>query len=80
MNGHSAIQFEITGIVNQLKVHYVHTFIESDTRYNQLMCWTTPSNVESARPEFEALLQSFTERPAVKGHGVPTQPESGANE
>jgi len=59
-----AVQYEVRGTVNNINVVYVKTFIETPTRWNQVLCWSTPSKVDNARGDFQAIYESFKELPA----------------
>src|SRR5882724_8025379 len=44
VNGMPAVQYEMRGTVQNVKLVYLKTFIETPNRWNQVMCWTLPSH------------------------------------
>jgi hypothetical protein len=61
INGHAALVYEQRAVVNSLKLIYVKTFVESQTRWNQIAGWTAPSCFDDAKSDFEAIVQTFRE-------------------
>ncbi len=59
LNGVDAIQYEIRGTTKNLKLHFLKTFIESPTRWNDVMCWTTPSHWEELQDDFQQINETF---------------------
>ena len=65
VNGYPALQYDITASTDTVKLVFVRTIIESPTRYNEVVTWTTPSHVAKAKPQMEAILKSFREVPGA---------------
>ena len=63
IGNYPAVQYEVRGMVGNLNVIYVKTFIETPTRWNQVLCWTTPSHLDEVRPDFQSIYESFKELP-----------------
>jgi hypothetical protein len=59
-----AVQYEVRGTAGNINVVYVKTFVETPTRWNQILCWTTPSHLDDVRGDFQAIYESFKELPA----------------
>jgi predicted small secreted protein len=59
-----AVQYEVRGTVGHTNIVYVKTFVETATRWNQVLCWTTPSHLDDVRADFQAIDESFKELPA----------------
>jgi hypothetical protein len=59
VNGADALQYEVRGTFKNLKLCYLKTFMETPTRWNQVMCWTTPSNWELAQDDFRKINESL---------------------
>jgi len=60
-----AVRYEVSGTLGNLSVLYVKTFIETPTRWNQVLCWTTPSHLEDVRGDFQSIWNSFKELPTA---------------
>lgn len=60
-----SVQYEVRGTLGNLSVVYVKTFIETPTRWNQVLCWTTPSHLEDVRGDFQSIWESFKEVPGA---------------
>lgn len=65
VNGADAVQYEVRGtMANGTKVVFAKTFIESPTRWNQVMCWTVPSHLQECQDDFKVLRDTLKELPA----------------
>lgn len=62
INGHKAIQYQIHGSFNSTPVVYIHTTIETQVQYNQIVTWTQESKFEANRPAMEQIINSFREK------------------
>ena len=58
-----ALQYEIRGTINNLKVVYVHTTVETAGHFHQILAWTLRSKFEKNRPLLLQLTNSFHELP-----------------
>ena len=60
---YSAVQYEVRGTMGNVSLVYVKTFVETPTRWNQVLCWTTPSHLNDVRGDFQSIWESFKEVP-----------------
>ncbi len=58
---YSTSDYEVDGIVSNIKIVYYIRYIETGSNFYQVVTWTTPSKVSEARPELYKILESFTE-------------------
>ncbi len=63
INGSDAIQYELSATEDGLIVRYLRTFIETDTRWNHVDAFTTPSHWDESQDDFRALYESLKEPP-----------------
>lgn len=56
-----AVQYEIQGTIEGINVAYLHTTVETPTKYHQILAWTLPSSFERNEPELQQVIQSFRE-------------------
>ena len=61
INGQPAVQYEIRGSIDKTKVVYLHTTIEGQDHFHQLIAWTLPSKFSKNRPAMESVINSFQE-------------------
>ena len=61
INGRSAIQYEVRGIVKNLKVAYWLTSVDGAKHFHQVLAWTLVSKVEENRPILQGVVESFHE-------------------
>ncbi|MEM9264181.1 MAG: hypothetical protein AAGA46_01520 [Cyanobacteria bacterium P01_F01_bin.13] len=59
LNGLDAVQYEVRGRVDNQPIVYLHTTVEGDTNYYQVVAWTTAENYPAARAELETIIGSF---------------------
>jgi hypothetical protein len=59
INGRSAVRQILRGEYDHLKIVYVITYFESETRLYQLICWSLESEANSAKADFEKIAQFF---------------------
>lgn len=60
-----ALQYEIQGKINDIEVTYLHTTVETPTRFSQILAWTTPTSFKTDKSELEKVISSFRERPVA---------------
>lgn len=73
LNGMDAVQHEITGSVDNNKIAYLHTTVETDTAFQQVIAWTLPNRKERAFKVFSSVLdslQSNTAKPSGSAKSV----------
>jgi hypothetical protein len=61
INSKPAIQYEIRGVVNEIDVVYLHTTIETQDYFHQLIAWTLPSEFSTNGPILQSVINSFQE-------------------
>jgi hypothetical protein len=59
--GRPAIQEVVSGEINHLRISYFITYVEGETRFYQVICWSLESKETAARPLFEKITNSFRE-------------------
>ena len=61
INGRPAVQYEVHGTVDNMKVVYWLTTVEGTENYYQVLGWTLDSKAEENRPVLQEVVQSFQE-------------------
>jgi hypothetical protein len=65
LNGKPAIRYEIQGVADNVRVVYLMTLLETDTRFLQVITWSLPDRLRENRPILEKVTASVREtRPA----------------
>lgn len=59
LNGLRAVQYEVRGRVDNLPIVYLHTTVEGEANYYQVVAWTTAEDYASAKGELEDVIESF---------------------
>lgn len=59
LNGLNARQYEVRGRVDNLPIVYLHTTIEGEENYYQVVAWTTAENYAAAKGELQTVIGSF---------------------
>ena len=59
VNGVKALQYEMRGRIKSQDVIYQITFVDSPTRLNGIMSFTTPSHWEEMQDDFRSIYGSF---------------------
>jgi|GEM_PF-1818222 len=57
-----AVQSEVRGSLNKIDVVYLHTIVETPTRFVQILAWTPPAAFETNQSEMQQVIQSFREK------------------
>ncbi|MCC6271864.1 MAG: hypothetical protein IT572_00230 [Deltaproteobacteria bacterium] len=63
VDGRPAVQYEIRGGVDHVKVVYLHVTVDGLKYYHQILAWTVPSRFEANKPTLEGVVQRFKELP-----------------
>ncbi|NVJ65417.1 MAG: hypothetical protein HWE16_02940 [Gammaproteobacteria bacterium] len=58
-NGYQVTKSPITGVIDGVKIQYLHTTTEDADNFHQIIFWSLPSKFESNRKKFEKALASF---------------------
>ena len=56
ISGRAVVEYESTGDLNGVKLHYRHIMLEAGDYYCKLVCWTVPSHWEEAQSQFDGLV------------------------
>ena len=68
VSGQPALQYEIAGTTNNIKVKYLHTTVELGGYYHQILAWTLQSRWAKNEAALRAAVQSFRQaRPLEPG-------------
>lgn len=59
INGNDALQYTIEASIDNLKVVYLVTVIETPTHYGQLLAWTLKSKWDDNKDEYFEIVNSF---------------------
>ena len=61
VSGHSAMEYQMEGSVDNINIKYICTVIETPTHFYQIFTWTLPSRFEQNRETLRGVMQSFKE-------------------
>jgi hypothetical protein len=61
INGRPAIQFEISGVINNIKIVYLHTTVETNEYFHQILAWTLKSKYNDNKESLQKVIKSFKE-------------------
>lgn len=61
INGYPAVQYKITGAVDDLNPVYLHTTVETPKNFHQVLAWTLVSKFEKNKVELQKVIASFKE-------------------
>ncbi|WP_068509701.1 hypothetical protein [Leptolyngbya sp. O-77] len=64
VGGNPAVQYQVRGSLNNIDVLYLHTVVETPTRFAQILAWTPPADFEKNQPTLQQVIQSFQEQQA----------------
>lgn len=59
INGKPAVQYEIRGMTDGLKVIYLHTTVDTGDHLHQILAWTLTSYYDDNRPILDSVINSF---------------------
>ena len=59
LNGLDAVQYEVQGNVDNVPVVFLHTTVEGETNYYQVVAWTTAQDYPAAKDELLGVIGSF---------------------
>lgn len=57
----AAIQYEIRGSLDNVKIVYLHTTAESPNYFHQILAWTVPSRFEQNKETLQKVIGNFRE-------------------
>ena len=58
---HRAIKRVIEGVIDNLKISYVHVAVETEGNYHQIIGWSLKSKFEGNKSKFDKIIMSFKE-------------------
>ena len=61
IDGHPSLQSEVRGTAENVNVAYLHTTVETETRYYQIIAWTLSSRFIKNRSKLQEVIESFHE-------------------
>jgi hypothetical protein len=61
INGKQAVQFELWGEIDKIKIAYLITIIETEDNFHQVTLWTMQSRFNEFKEEFSKIAESFEE-------------------
>jgi hypothetical protein len=61
VSGRSALEYQISGSVDKIKVTYLCTVIETPTHFYQILTWTLPSRFQRNQETLRSVTQNFKE-------------------
>jgi hypothetical protein len=61
VNKKDGVQYEISGAINNVKIVALHTTVETDKYFHQILAWTIKSRLEKNKPILQNVIQSFKE-------------------
>jgi hypothetical protein len=61
VRGHEAVQTRLRGRVDGIDITYLHTVVETPTRYYQVLAWTLEEREERNLPRLLEVVNSFQE-------------------
>ena len=59
INGYDSIRFDISGVTQGVKIHYLMTVLQADTKVIKLNVWTVESRFSDNRSDFEQLASGL---------------------
>lgn len=54
--GRETAEYEFTGVINGVKLHYRSIMVRSGDYFCNVLCWTTPSHWDEAQAKFEEIV------------------------
>jgi hypothetical protein len=61
VGGRPGVRYEVQGTLDHLRVVFLHTTVDGDESFHQVLAWTVPSRLESNRKTLEDIISSFAE-------------------
>ena len=66
INGNPAMQYELRGTVDSMKVAYINTTVETTEHYHQIIAWTLRSRYDKNQGALREVTQTFKEAPGAR--------------
>ena len=61
IHGRRALQYEVRGSIDGLRVVYLHTTVNGEDSFHQIVAWTLPSKFKENGPKMRKMIESFEE-------------------
>jgi hypothetical protein len=61
VSGNQALQFDADGEVQNMKLKYLYSVVETPQNYYQIITWTLASRYQDNRPQLIDVINSFKE-------------------
>jgi hypothetical protein len=61
VNGRPALQYEIRGVVDGIKIAYLHTTVDGEIAFHQVLAWTLPSKYEKNQSTLQSVIDTLSE-------------------
>lgn len=61
INDQPALQYQISGTVDNVNIVYLHTTVEGKEHFHQIVAWTLSSKFEKNKAALESVINSFKE-------------------
>ncbi len=68
IGGYPAVQYQLRGSVDKIKIVYLHTTVEGPSNFHQIVAWTLPSRLTKNEPVLQDVIRSLRVRGATSGH------------
>jgi hypothetical protein len=59
INGTDALQYEISGTIDNINIVYLHTTAEDENQFHQILAWTLKSRFAKNKDELQKVVSSF---------------------
>ena len=72
INGQAALQDEISGTQEGTNIVFLHTTVEGDKHFHQILAWTSKSRWDEHKEKLREVTELFaakTDFPAARSHG-----------
>lgn len=74
INGNEGRQYLLAGVVDNLKISYLITTVETAENYHQIITWTLRSRIDKNQPILQKVTESFRATDAVATSSQNSQP------
>jgi len=74
INGNEGRQYALEGVVNNVKLSYLITAVETTANYHQIITWTLRSRIDQSQSTFLKITESFRPTGATPASSPSLQP------
>ena len=71
VNNNPGVQYEIFGGTNNVKIAALHTTVETEKHFHQILAWTIKSRADKNKPILQNVIQSFKESGSSERRSIP---------